>query len=66
MPLAYLLDVNSSPGKHIHELGVLSALLITMPETEISVVSPSVHFCWVCNEEENTIINTATLLSPEV
>ncbi len=42
--LGYLLDVNSGPCKHIHKLRVLSALLITMPETEISIVSPSVHF----------------------
>lgn len=49
----YLLDVNPGPGKHIYELGVLSALLVTMPETEISVVAPSVYFSWVCEEEDN-------------
>lgn len=51
--LSYLLDVHSSPGKHIHKLRVLTALLITMPKAEISIVSPCVHFSWVCNEEEN-------------
>lgn len=60
----YLLDVNSSPSKHIHKLRVLSALLIAVPKTEISIVSPRVYFSWVCNEEENTITSTVTALPP--
>lgn len=48
--LAYLLYVNSSPGKDIHKLRVLSALLITMAEAEISIVSPCVYFGWVCKD----------------
>lgn len=66
--LSYLLDVYSSPGKHIHELRVLTALLITMPKAEISIVSPCVHFGWVCNEEENNqqgsliIASTCTMM----
>lgn len=62
--LGYLLDVNSSPGKHIHKLRVLSALLITMSKTEISIVSPRVHFSWVCNGEENTITSAVSTLPP--
>lgn len=54
--LAYLLDVNARPGKHIHKLRVLPALLIAMAETKISIVSPGVHFCWVWSEQ-NTVTN---------
>lgn len=54
MILANLLDVNACPGKNIHQLRVLSALLITVPETEISIVSPCVYLCWVCNEKANS------------
>lgn len=54
MLLANLLDVNACPGKNIHQLRVLSALLITMPKTEISIVSPCVYLCWVCNEKANS------------
>lgn len=56
--LAYLLDVDSSPSKHIHKLRVLPALLIPMAQAEISVVSPRVYFSWVCKEGENTITGT--------
>lgn len=52
--LANLLDVNTGPGKNIHQLRVLSALLITVPKTEISIVSPCVYLCWVCNEKANS------------
>lgn len=57
--LAYLLDVNSSPGKHIHELRVLPALLIAMAQTKISIVSPRVYFFWVCSEDR-TVTGTAS------
>lgn len=58
--LTNLLDVNSRSGKNIHQLRVLSALLITVPETEISIVSPCVHLCWVCNEKANTVGSIAS------
>lgn len=60
MLLANLLDVNSGPSKNIHQLRVLSALLITVPKTEISIVSPCVHLCWVCNEKAETVGSIAS------
>ena len=57
--LAYLLNINSSPGKHIHNLRVMSALLIAMAETKIGIVSPRVYFCWVWREEKALLTSTA-------
>lgn len=57
--LSHLLDVNSISGKHVHKLRGLSALLITMAEAEISIVSPCEHFGWVCKkyEKHNTTLS---------
>lgn len=41
---SYLLDVNSGPGKHIHQLRVMSAVLVPVAQTKISIASPHVHF----------------------
>lgn len=59
--LSHLLDVNSVSGKHIHKLRGLSALLITMAQAEISIVSPCEDFSWVCKKNENHI---ATISPP--
>lgn len=53
--LLHLLDVNSISGKHIHKLRGLPALLITMTQAEISIVSPCEDFSRVCQKNEKYI-----------
>lgn len=54
---SHLLDVNSISGKHIHELRRLPALLITMAQAEISIVSPCEDFSRVCKKNGKTLSN---------
>ena len=41
----YLLDINPTPGEQIHQLWMMFAILASMTQGEICIISPSVDIC---------------------
>lgn len=50
----YLLHIDPRPWKQVHNLRMVSALLVSVSQTKICVASPSVHFSRVCDEIRST------------
>lgn len=47
---SHLLDVDPSPGKQVHDLRVVPALMVAMPQGEVGVIPPGIHLSGICKE----------------